>query len=46
MLMQSDEARAEQLMAAAREDVRKRWELYQQMANIQYKAPDSGAKTE
>jgi len=46
MLMQSDEARAEQLMAAAREDVRKRWELYQQMAAIQYTVPEAGTKSE
>jgi pyruvate-ferredoxin/flavodoxin oxidoreductase len=40
MLMQSDEARAEMLMASAKEDVRKRWELYKQMAAIQYNAGD------
>jgi pyruvate-ferredoxin/flavodoxin oxidoreductase len=40
MLMQSDEARAEMLMKEAKEDVRKRWELYQNMANIQYKKPE------
>ena len=28
MLLQSDEARAEELMKSAREDVTKRWELY------------------
>ena len=38
MLLQSDEARAEELMRAAREDVTKRWELYSQMAAIEYKA--------
>ncbi|MDR3576574.1 MAG: pyruvate:ferredoxin (flavodoxin) oxidoreductase [Anaerolineaceae bacterium] len=38
MLMQSDEARAEFLMKEARQDVDKRWELYRQMAAIQYKA--------
>ncbi len=38
MLMQSDETRAEFLMKEAREDVDKRWELYRQMAAIQYKA--------
>ena len=38
MLMQSDEARAESLMKSARADVTKRWELYQQMAAIEYKA--------
>jgi pyruvate-ferredoxin/flavodoxin oxidoreductase len=36
MLLQSDEARAEMLMKSAREDVTKRWELYKQMAAIQY----------
>ena len=40
MLVQSDEARAEMLMKNAREDVSKRWELYKQMAAIQYKAPN------
>ncbi|NPV76513.1 MAG: pyruvate:ferredoxin (flavodoxin) oxidoreductase [Anaerolineae bacterium] len=38
MLLQSDEIRAEQLMRAARDDVRKRWELYRQMAEIEYNA--------
>jgi pyruvate-ferredoxin/flavodoxin oxidoreductase len=38
MLMQSDEARAELLMQQARDDVDKRWNLYKQMAAIQYKA--------
>ncbi len=38
MLLQSDEARAEALMKQARGDVKKRWELYQQMADIEYKA--------
>jgi pyruvate-ferredoxin/flavodoxin oxidoreductase len=41
MLMQSDEARAEALMKSARQDVAKRWELYQQMAAIEYKARNS-----
>ena len=36
MLLQSDEARAEQLMNEARSDVKKRWELYKQMAKIEY----------
>jgi pyruvate-ferredoxin/flavodoxin oxidoreductase len=36
MLLQSDEARAEMLMKSARQDVVKRWELYKQMAAIQY----------
>ena len=38
MLLQADETRAEMLMHSAREDVRKRWDLYKQMAAIQYKA--------
>ena len=38
MLVQADEVRAEMLMNEAREDVRKRWDLYKQMAAIQYKA--------
>jgi len=40
MLMQSDEGRAEQLLRSAQEDVRKRWDLYRQMAAIQYQAPE------
>ena len=40
MLLQSDEARAEMLMHEAKSDVAKRWNLYQQMAAIQYKAED------
>ncbi|NLG96250.1 MAG: pyruvate:ferredoxin (flavodoxin) oxidoreductase [Chloroflexi bacterium] len=36
MLLRSDEARAEALMEQAREDVAKRWNLYRQMAAIQY----------
>jgi hypothetical protein len=37
MLLQSDEARAEILMKQARTDVEKRWNLYHQMAEIEYK---------
>jgi pyruvate-ferredoxin/flavodoxin oxidoreductase len=37
MLLQSDEARAELLMKQARTDVEKRWNLYRQMAEIEYK---------
>jgi pyruvate-ferredoxin/flavodoxin oxidoreductase len=37
MLLQADEARAEALMEQARDDVAKRWNLYRQMADIQYK---------
>jgi len=45
MLLQSDEARAEMLMKQARSDVDKRWNLYRQMAEIEYKAGES-QKTE
>ncbi len=38
MLVQSDEIRAEMLMKQARSDVEKRWELYKQMAAMEYKA--------
>ncbi len=38
MLVQSDEARAELLMQQATADAAKRWELYRQMAAIQYAA--------
>ena len=38
MLLQSDEQRAEALMRSARSDAAKRWQLYQQMAAIQYGA--------
>ncbi len=44
MLVQSDEARAEQLMRAARDDVQKRWNLYKQMAAIQYNGHDEEEK--
>jgi pyruvate-ferredoxin/flavodoxin oxidoreductase len=37
MLLQADEARAEALITQARDDVAKRWNLYRQMAAIQYK---------
>ncbi len=37
MLVQADEVRAQQLMEQARDDVNKRWNLYRQMAEIQYK---------
>jgi pyruvate-ferredoxin/flavodoxin oxidoreductase len=43
MLVQSDEARAEKLMEQAKDDVAKRWNLYRQMAAIQYK-PDGEEK--
>jgi pyruvate-ferredoxin/flavodoxin oxidoreductase len=44
MLMQSDEERAEKLMRQAREDVQKRWDLYRQMAAMQYK--ENGGSSE
>ncbi len=40
MLLQADEARAEALMEQAKDDVEKRWNLYRQMASIQYKNED------
>ena len=36
MLLQSDEHRAEELMKEAKEDATKRWNLYRDMAAIQY----------
>jgi len=36
MLLQSDEKRAEMLMKAAKQDVERRWDLYQQMAAMVY----------
>ena len=45
MLVQSDEPRAEKLMGLAQEDATKRWNLYRQMAAIQYK-PNDDEKTE
>jgi pyruvate-ferredoxin/flavodoxin oxidoreductase len=38
MLLQSDEERAETLMKMAQSDAKKRWELYKQMAEIEYNA--------
>jgi len=40
MLVQADENRAEMLLNSAKEDVRKRLDLYRQMAAIQYKAEE------
>ena len=40
MLAQADEQRAEALMTLAKDDVQKRWNLYKQMAAIQYKPVD------
>jgi hypothetical protein len=39
-LVQADEARAEMLLKDAQQDVKKRWEYYQQMAAMHY---DNGA---
>ncbi len=36
MLLKTDEKRAEKLMSAAQADVNKRWELYEQMAAMNY----------
>jgi pyruvate-ferredoxin/flavodoxin oxidoreductase len=36
-LLQADEPRAEMLMSEAEDDVRKRWELYKQMAAMVYR---------
>jgi len=44
MLLQSDEGRAEALMKQARSDVDKRWNLYRQMAEIEYKAGETPKK--
>jgi pyruvate-ferredoxin/flavodoxin oxidoreductase len=47
MLLLSDETRAEALMKRAQQDVQSRWNLYQQMAEMQYARPteseESGA---
>jgi pyruvate-ferredoxin/flavodoxin oxidoreductase len=40
MLLQSDERRAEALMKLAENDVESRWELYQQMAAMNYNGKD------
>ena len=40
MLLQSNEERAEALMKRANLDAKKRWNLYQQMAKIEYKATE------
>ena len=45
MLLQSDEQRADKLMNEARSDVAKRWELYKQMAELEYLAAN-GIKEE
>ena len=40
MLLQSNEERAEVLMAKAKNDAASRWTLYQQMADMHYKSPE------
>lgn len=46
MLLQADERRAEELMRMAREDVKDRWELYKQMAAIDYSAKKKPAASQ
>lgn len=46
MLLQSDEQRADKLMNEARSDVAKRWELYKQMAELEYQAANGIKKEE
>jgi pyruvate-ferredoxin/flavodoxin oxidoreductase len=41
MLLQSNEERAETLMAKAKKDAASRWNLYQQMADMHYKEPEA-----
>ena len=41
MLLQSNEERAEMLMAKAKRDAASRWNLYQQMADMHYVTPES-----
>jgi pyruvate-ferredoxin/flavodoxin oxidoreductase len=40
MLLQSNEERAEMLMAKAKQDAASRWTLYQQMADMHYEKPE------
>ncbi len=40
MLLQSNEERAEILMAKAKQDAKSRWSLYQQMADMHYTKPE------
>lgn len=44
MLLQSDETRAEELMRMANEDARRRWQLYRQMAEMQYQYNGNGGQ--
>ncbi|MFZ5909667.1 MAG: pyruvate:ferredoxin (flavodoxin) oxidoreductase [Chloroflexota bacterium] len=41
MLLQSDEARAEKLLQEAKQDIKSRWTLYQQMAAMHYNGEES-----
>lgn len=41
MLLQSDEARAEKLLQEAKQDIKSRWTLYQQMAAMRYNGEES-----
>ncbi|MGI6740736.1 MAG: pyruvate:ferredoxin (flavodoxin) oxidoreductase [Brevefilum sp.] len=43
MLLQSNEERAEMLMAKAKRDAASRWTLYQQMADMHYEKPEPEA---
>jgi len=43
MLLQSNEERAEMLMAKAKRDAASRWNLYKQMAEMQYTKPEEDA---
>ena len=43
MLLQSNEERAEMLMAKAKRDAASRWNLYRQMADMQYTKPEEDA---
>ena len=45
MLLQSDEARAEKLLQEAKQDVKARWTLYQQMADMHFNG-SNGSKSE
>ena len=40
MLLQSNEERAEMLMAKAKRDAASRWNLYRQMADMSYTKPE------
>jgi len=46
MLLHSDETRAEMLMKKAEYDAKQRWELYRQMATLQYNEPQGGDDAE